>query len=59
VLSGLFRHIFSIPFQAPRRFEFVNASLNLFTYEEGRWMLRTWGDVSHLAPGAASDGDDP
>jgi len=59
VLSGLFRHIFSIPFQAPRRFEFVNASLNLFTYEEGHWMLRTWGDVSHLAPGAASDGDDP
>ena len=59
VLSGLFRHIFSIPFQAPRRFEFVNASLNLFTYEEGHWMLRTWGDVSHLAPGVASDGDDP
>ncbi len=59
VLSGLFRHIFSIPFQAPRRFEFVNASLNLFTYEEGHWMLRTWGDVSHLAPGAASDGEEP
>ena len=59
VLSGLFRHIFSIPFQAPRRFEFVNASLNLFNYEEGHWMLRTWGDVSHLAPGAESDGDDP
>lgn len=59
VLSGLFRHIFAIPFQAPRRFEFVNASLNLFTYEEGHWILQTWGDVSHLAPGATSDGDDP
>ena len=59
VLSGLFRHTFSIPFEAPRRFEFMNASLNLFTYEEGKWMLRTWGDVSHLASGAATDGEDP
>ena len=59
VLSGLFRHIFSIPFQAPRRFEFVNASLNLFSYQEGHWMLRTWGDVSHLAAETTSDGDDP
>jgi len=59
VVSGLFRHTLSIPFDAPRRFEFVNASLNLFTYEDGHWMLRTWGDVSHLAPGVAGDGDEP
>ena len=59
VASGLFRHTLSIPFDAPRRFEFVNAGLNVFAYEEGHWMLQTWGDVSHLAPGAASDGDDP
>jgi probable phosphoglycerate mutase len=59
VVSGLFRHALNIPFDAPRRFEFVNAGLNVFAYEEGNWILRTWGDVSHLDPGAATEGDDP
>jgi len=59
VVSGLFRHALSIPLDAPRRFEFVNAGINLFIYEEDHWMLRTWGDVSHLPPGAASDEDEP
>jgi len=59
VLSGLFRHTFSIPFQAPRRFEFTNAGLNVFFYEDGNWFLQTWGDVSHLAPDGRSDGEDP
>jgi len=59
VVSGLFRHTLSIPLDAPRRFEFVNAGLNVFTYEEGNWILRTWGDISHLDPGAATEGGDP
>jgi probable phosphoglycerate mutase len=59
VVSGFFRHTLSIPLEAPRRFEFVNAGLNVFVNEEGDWFLLTWGDVSHLAPGAASEGDDP
>jgi probable phosphoglycerate mutase len=59
VVSGLFRHVLNIPLEAPRRFEFVNAGLNVFAYEEGNWILRTWGDVSHLDPGAATEGDDP
>ena len=54
-----FRHTLAIPLDAPRRFEFVNAGLNVFFREDGNWMLLTWGDVSHLAPGAASEGDDP
>jgi probable phosphoglycerate mutase len=58
VLSGFFRHALAIPLEAPRRFEFTNASLNVFSYEAGNWMLRTWGDVSHLSDGG-SDGDDP
>ena len=33
--------------------------LNVFVREDENWMLLTWGDVSHLAPGAASEGDDP
>jgi probable phosphoglycerate mutase len=48
VLSGLFRHVLSIPLEAPCRFEFVNGSLNVFSYGKGCWVLRTWGDTSHL-----------
>jgi probable phosphoglycerate mutase len=59
VVSGLFRHALDIPLDAPRRFEFVNAGLNVFAYEDGHWILRTWGDVSHLDPDAATEGDDP
>jgi probable phosphoglycerate mutase len=59
VLSGLFRHTFSIPFDAPRRFEFTNAGLNVFNYEQGNWFLQTWGDVSHLNGVGTVDGDDP
>jgi probable phosphoglycerate mutase len=59
VLSGLFRHTFSIPYDAPRRFEFTNAGLNVFNYEEGNWFLQTWGDISHLNGVGTVDGDDP
>jgi len=59
VVSGFFRHTLEISLDAPRRFEFVNAGINIFAHEDGYWMLLTWGDVSHLAPGAASEGDDP
>jgi probable phosphoglycerate mutase len=59
VLSGLFRHTFSIPFDAPRRFEFTNAGLNVFNYENGNWFLQTWGDTSHLCEVGTLDGDDP
>ena len=59
VVSGFFRHTLAIPLDAPRRFEFVNAGLNVFFREDENWILLTWGDVSHLAPGAASEGDDP
>ncbi len=58
VLSGLFRHTFSIPFEAPRRFEFTNAGLNVFIYEQGSWFLQTWGDLSHLANDPTDDCDD-
>ena len=59
VVSGFFSHTLEISLAAPRRFEFVNAGLNVFVHEDGNWLLLTWGDVSHLAPGAASEGDDP
>ena len=59
VLSGLFRHTFSIPFTAPRRFDFTNAGLNVFAYEDGNWFLQVWGDVSHLSVDGRSVGEDP
>ena len=49
VLNVLFRHTLSISFGAPRRFEFLNSSLNVFAVAKGSWTLRTWGDISHLA----------
>lgn len=48
VLSALFRHTLAIPLEAPRRFAFKNASVNVFAYQEGIWNLETWGDISHL-----------
>jgi probable phosphoglycerate mutase len=48
VLSGLLRHVLSIPLEAIRRFAFPNSSLNVFIVRDGEWMLQTWGDVSHL-----------
>lgn len=48
VLSALFRHTLAIPLDAPRRFAFKNASVNLFQHRSGAWSLETWGDVSHL-----------
>jgi probable phosphoglycerate mutase len=59
VLSGFLRHALSIPLEAPRRFEFVNAGLNVFAYENGDWFLQTWGDISHLGAAGTCDGDDP
>lgn len=47
-LSALLRHALGIPLGAPRRFERCNASWNLFSYDRNKWLLETWGDVSHL-----------
>lgn len=48
VASALLRHTLGIPPGAPRRFERPNASWNVFWFEDGKWFLETWGDISHL-----------
>ncbi len=48
VLSALFRHTLAISLDAPRRFSFKNASINLFRFQDGVWGLETWGDIAHL-----------
>ena len=48
VASALLRHTLGIPQGAPRRFERANASWNVFWYEDQKWFLETWGDITHL-----------
>lgn len=48
VLDGLYRHVMRVPHLGSRAFTIVNASLNWFTREEGKWRLDRWGDVAHL-----------
>ncbi len=55
VLSALFRHTLDISLDAPRRFSFKNASVNLFKFQDGTWGLETWGDVTHLQRVGALD----
>ncbi len=55
VLSALFRHTLAIPLDAPRRFSFKNASVNLFKFQDGVWGLETWGDIAHLEQLGALD----
>ena len=55
VLSALFRHTLDISLDAPRRFSFKNASVNLFKFQDGVWGLETWGDITHLQRVGALD----
>jgi probable phosphoglycerate mutase len=48
VFVSLFKHTLGIPLDAPRRFLSLNTSINIFSYQDGIWMLEVWGDLSHL-----------
>ena len=48
VLNCLFRHMFGIPLDVPRRFKVLEGSLNSVHFKKAEWVLETWGDVSHL-----------
>ncbi len=53
VLDSFVRLITQLPLKHPRCFTAVNASLNIFShghfFRDSRWVIETWGDVSHLA----------
>lgn len=55
VLDVLFRHTTGLPLEAPRTFTLLNASLNTFEIEDGRWTLLHWGDIAHLGVRDAID----
>lgn len=47
VLSIFLKHVLKIPLNAPRRYQLLNSSLNIFTYDK-EWMLYSWGDMCHV-----------
>jgi probable phosphoglycerate mutase len=55
VLDVLYRAALGLPHDGPRMFTIVNASVNLFRFEDGAWLLDLWGDVSHLGERALDD----
>ena len=54
VLDQVYRAAHGLPLNVPRGNELINASLNTFHYESGRWRLECWGDAAHLAESTAS-----
>ncbi|MBI2313056.1 MAG: histidine phosphatase family protein [Betaproteobacteria bacterium] len=55
VLDGVYRRATGLPFEGPRMFSILNASLNVFRYRAGEWSLTLWGDISHLGATALDD----
>jgi probable phosphoglycerate mutase len=55
VLTALFRHVLGLPLDAPRRFARSNASWNVFTLSDAKWVMETWGDTSHLGGRLTTD----
>lgn len=49
VLMGFFEHVLGIAAGGRWRFMRQNASYNSFEYNNGKWILETWNDTSHLA----------
>jgi probable phosphoglycerate mutase len=60
VLDSLFRFVARLPLNQPRCFVIANTSLSRFShgvfYGTRRWVIESWGDVSHLKPGGHREG---
>jgi probable phosphoglycerate mutase len=52
VLDSIMRFITKLPLDHPRFYTTANAGLNIFShghyFRGNRWVINTWGDVSHL-----------
>lgn len=55
VLDQVYRAAYGLPLNVPRGKDLINASLNTFHYDSGRWLLERWGDVAHLADDTHAD----
>lgn len=47
-LSRLIRYTLGMPVVGSNEYKICNAALNIFSYENKRWQLEIWGDLSHL-----------
>ena len=47
-LSRLIRYTFGMPVVGFNGYKICNAALNVFSYENQRWQLEIWGDLSHF-----------
>lgn len=50
VLECAYRMALGLSLETPRDFKVFNASINRFRVEDGRLVLQSWGEVSHLQP---------
>jgi broad specificity phosphatase PhoE len=48
ILMGFFEFVLGLPYGSGARFRRPNTAWNVFVREKERWVLETWGDVSHL-----------
>ncbi|RKX75100.1 MAG: histidine phosphatase family protein [Spirochaetes bacterium] len=55
IVDSIFRETLGIPFENPRRYSLYNTALNRFSFFEGSWTLRLWGEISHLENAGATD----
>jgi probable phosphoglycerate mutase len=55
IVDSLFRETLGIPFESPRRYSLYNTAVNRFSFSDGFWTLRLWGEVSHLSAVGTTD----
>ena len=55
LLDAAYRHAKGMALTATRDFPIYNASINVLTFEDGKWAVESWGDVSHLPQELAMD----
>ena len=55
VLECAYREAVGMSLDSPRDFQVKNASINRFTYGDGKLLLDSWGEVDHLSLAAMDD----
>lgn len=55
VIDSVFRIAVGLSLQFPRQWTLYNGSLNAVLFQDEKWMLGSWGDISHLSRTATPD----
>lgn len=48
VINAIFQHVLNIPTSRPKGYQIQNASISTFHFDNGKWLLNSWGDTLHL-----------